>query len=125
MADEAVAVKQLVINTVSADMLAVAGETIEVDSTNTAVVTDCSAGEKLFFVFYENGGGAATATFKAGDNPPAMQAGMGDLALDVPQSDCVAVAVDTSRFLQDNGTIRILIGGQNVHVSAFRLPKGT
>jgi hypothetical protein len=126
MADEAVTTTQMAVNTATADLVTAATTvTVEVDATNTAVISDCAAGEKLFFVFYENGGGAATATFKAGDNPPAMHAGMGDLEIAVPTNDVIAVAVDTSRFLQDDGKIRILIGGQNVHVTALRLPKGT
>lgn len=125
MANEAVTVEALTLNTASADLLAVAGGTVEVDANNTAVVSDCSAGEKLLFVFYENGGGAAVATFTAGDYPPAATQALGDLAIAVPASDCVAVAVEIGRFLQSDGSVEIVITGQNVHVTALRLPKGS
>ena len=124
MANEAVTVTAMALHTATADMITAAGSTVEVDAGNTAIVTDCSAGEKLLFVFHENGGGAATATFQAGDLPPAATQGLGTLAIAVPTNDLIAVAVEVARFLQSDSTIEIAIATNNVHVTALRLPKG-
>ncbi len=127
MTDQAVAVVDMVLNTASADRLvAASGTIVDITATNTAVVTECSAGEKLVFILTEqDGGGTATVTFAAGDNPPAHLAGLGTLAISVPANDCVMVAIETARFLQDDGTVEFTVTTHNIIVSVLRLPKGS
>lgn len=45
-------------------------------------------------------------TILAGDNPPALRAGLGDLVFNVNAAESVLV-VDGSRHVQDDGTIHI------------------
>ena len=125
--DEAIAVTQLTLNTASADLLTAAGTAIvDIDAANTAIVTDCSAGEKLiFFLTERDGGGTATATFTAGDNPPSHLAGLGTLAISIPANDAVVVPIETAQFLQDDGTVEIVVTNQNILISVLRLPKGS
>ncbi len=127
MSDEAVAVTQMTIDTATSDLLTASGTAIvDIDASNTAVVTECSAGEKLVFILTEqDGDGTATATFAAGDNPPAHLAGLGTLAISVPANDCVAVVIETARYLQDDGTVECVVTTQNILVSVLRLPKGS
>ncbi len=124
MADEAVAVTDLVLDAVSADFITAAGDTIEVNAGNTAVISFMQPADNILFVFSENGGGAATATFQAGDRPPALLAGLGTLAVAIPSSDTVCIAVQAARFMKSDGTIQIDIATQNVFVTAFRIPRG-
>ncbi|MCH8236815.1 MAG: hypothetical protein IIC06_01440 [Proteobacteria bacterium] len=125
--DEAIAVTQLTLNTASADLLTASGTAIvDIDAANTAIVTDCSAGEKLiFFLTEQDGNGTATATFTAGDNPPSHLAGLGTLAISIPANDAVVVPIETAQFLQDDGTVEIVVTNQNILISVLRLPKGS
>lgn len=123
MANETVTTKILVLDTVSADMITAAGSVVEVDSGNTAVITNVSPVDNLFIWLYENGGGEATATVAVGDRPPAERADAA-LVLTIPSSDGVVVVLEASKYIQDDDTIDIAITGQNVFVGAFRIPRG-
>ncbi len=127
MADEAVTTANLSANAASGDVLTAAdtGVAVEVDATNVAVISDITRPEKVLLVLYENGGGAAKATLKAGDKPPAMLAGLGDKEITVSSGNCVIVPVEAARFMQNDGSLRVAIADQNVHVACFRLPRGT
>ena len=94
------------------------------NSGNTGVITNVSPSNLLFIVLYENGGGAATVTFKAGDNPPAQRQGLGDLAVAVPASDALVICIEAARFLQDDDTIDAEVTTNNVHMAVFRIPNG-
>lgn len=124
MADETVTITALALDTASADMLTESGNTVEVDATNTAVISDIHPSQRVLVILYENGGGAATATVQAGDRPVAPRAGLGNLAISVPQGDCIAVVLEAARFMQSDGTMQIAITGQHTHVTALRLPVG-
>ena len=124
MADEAVTVTDLAINAEGGDLLVEADNIVEVNSGNTAVVSFAQPADKLIFCFAENGGGAATATFQAGDRPPALLAGLGTLAVTVPSGEAILIAVEAARFMKSDGTIQVDIATQNVHVSVWRLPRG-
>ena len=123
MANETVTVLTLTMDTVSADILAAAGNSVEVDATNTGVITGINPSSDLFLVLYENGGGAATATVAAGDNPPALRAGLGTKALTVPSGDCVVVCLEAARYMKSDDTIDIVVTGQNLHIAAFQIPR--
>ena len=127
MADEPITVTQMTLHTATADLLTASGTAIvDVDASNTAIVTECSAGEKLvFFLTEQDGNGTATATFTAGDNPPSHLAGLGTLAITIPANDAVMVAIEVARFLQDDGTVEIVVTNQNILVAVLRLPKGS
>jgi len=51
--------------------------------------------------------GAKNVTFKAGDNPPALAAGQGDLVVAMAQDAVKFVHLESARFLQSDGTIEV------------------
>jgi len=57
-------------------------------------VTNTTAGEKDF-------------TVKAGENPPAPQAGQGDLVVPLAQDAVALIALESGRFAQADGTIHV------------------
>lgn len=122
MADTSVAVTTLTPGTVSADILTTAEGGTAVSSGNVAVIAAKGETRNLIIGIYGSGG-AATATVQAGDNPPSLRAGLGaNTAQSVPASDMVLLCLEGARYCQDDGTIRITIGSNNVVVSAYRLP---
>lgn len=106
---------------VTADLIVTAEGGTNVPAGDVAVISCNGETRNLVISFY--GSGAATATYQAGDNPPAQNAGQGaSSALTIPSGDLLLSCVSGSRFVQDNGTIRITIGTNAVVVGAHRLP---
>ena len=71
-------------------------------------------------------GGAKTVTLKAGTNPPAFDAILGDVTFSVPATTGVKWVgpLTSARFAQDDGTVRIdLEAGFSGTLTAFRLPR--
>lgn len=73
-----------------------------------------------------------TVTVLAGDNPPAVRAGLGNLVLTVPGGSSPVTRIigplETARFLQDNGTINVTFTPPasttlNVAIRCYRLPR--
>ena len=78
----------------------------------------------LVFTFY-NASGGATATFEAGDEPPAENSGLGNSsAITLTAAKPYFVVVPAGRYVQDNGTIRIDIGSNTTIVGCYRRPTG-
>jgi len=125
MADETVALTTLTEATACADLLTAAGTaTVEVDAANVASI-DCKGDtERVVFVCYENGGGAATVAPVRGDRPPAA---WGDqttaTTITVGTGEVIAFCLDASKYIQDDGTIRLTVAAQNVHITALQIPK--
>lgn len=65
-----------------------------------------------------------TVTFKAGTNPPAMRAGLGDLAITLAADDVKFVAVETARFMRADGTILAVCTDAGTTLQAIMLPPG-
>jgi len=65
--------------------------------------------EELMLVFKNTNGTDRVATIVAGDNPPAANAGQGNLAITVPATSGVMVVLglESARFLQNDGTLNI------------------
>lgn len=63
------------------------------------------------------------ATIKAGSNPPAMRAGLGDLVIPVPAtSGDVVIVIEGARFVQADGSISVdFETGMTGKISAIRL----
>lgn len=125
MVDVAVTSVPLVNGVMSADILVPTEGSTEVEAAEFAVITP-AAGAKhslMFVTLHEDGGGAATVTPVAGDKPPSMRQGVAAVAaLDVPTNDCVILALDPSEYMQDDGTYRLLVGGNTLDIGAFTLP---
>lgn len=79
----------------------------------------------------KNTAGAAdtmTVDILAGNNPPALEAGLGDISFTVAQSAIRYIVVDSSRVTQSNGTISVKVTPastktQTAEIRAYKLPK--
>lgn len=72
-----------------------------------------------------HGTGASTATFLAGDEPPSERSGIGaSSALTISSGVSYLVKLPAGQFVQDDGSVRILIGGTGpVEVSWYIDPE--
>lgn len=98
------------------------------DPTNDHVVTLPASAclEEMLFVFKNTNGTDRVATIVAGDNPPAIRAGQGDLAITVPATTGVMMigGLESARFLQDDGTLLIDLAASFAGtVHAYRIPR--
>lgn len=101
-----------------------AGTTIvPANGANIAAVGDTS---RLLIRVTNTNGTQRTVTFKAGDNPPALRSGLGDLAVVVPATTGERLVVlESARFVQSDGSIDVDFEASMAGVvSAVRLPKG-
>lgn len=121
MADTAVPISQLVSGT-NAD---VAGTAIV--AANGHVITPTKRGGKVLIRLRNTFAGAKVFTVEAGDNPPASAAGQGDLTMSLADGSTTPVdgwlCLETARFLQSNGTIRITVAASTTgSITAFQMP---
>lgn len=125
----AIACELLVLNTRSADLPGAGGGT-----GNGIIGGDASGGwevsppsgeqfdERLWFRMLANGTGD-TITFKAGDRYPAQRADLGDLEITLAASDERYIVIETSRFLQNDGTIVVEATDSGSVLTAMMMPK--
>ena len=66
---------------------------------------------------------AATPTLLAGDRYPAQRADLGDLSLVMATNDSRMIVIETSRFLQNDGTIRVTGDNTTDRLQAYMMPK--
>lgn len=81
---------------------------------NTHVITPSGRLEDGHLVIQNTFNGAKEVTILAGDNPPGSAAGQGTLVVEVADGDASFEVVEvygleSSRFLQDNGTLRVTV----------------
>jgi predicted RNA methylase len=121
MADTTVTLTTLTAGTVSADLITTAEGGTAVTTTNVAVV-DCGGHTgNVIFTFYA--ASASSIVVQAGDNPPALRAGLGaNASQTIPAGDVLIMCVEAGRFAQDNGTIRLTVGANTVVVGAYKVP---
>jgi hypothetical protein len=115
LATTAITCELLTVNTRSADLPFIAGS----GSANAIVTTTAADGwvvsppsgeqfdERLVVILGSDGSGG-TVTFKAGDRYPAQRADLGDLVITLAANDGRVVHIETSRFLQNDGTINVV-----------------
>jgi hypothetical protein len=65
-----------------------------------------------------------TVTFLAGDYPPALAAGHGNLAVTVAFGTTRWVCLESGRFLQSDGTIHVDVTVNTGKITPLVLPKG-
>jgi hypothetical protein len=120
MARDAVSVTALTLN----DGVAM-GAGVTIDPANDAVI-NCDGDTRGLFVRITNTNGSdRVATFVAGDNPPALGAGLGnhDETVAATSGDMI-FALEGSRFLQNDGTILVDFAASFAgKIWAFRVPK--
>lgn len=118
MADTAVANTTLALNASTANPTGTA-----IVAANTHVITPTKPGAKVAVRLTNSFAGSKDFTIKAGDNPPSLSAGQGDLVLTLAQNDVVFVVLESARFLQDNGTYRIDVAASTTgFIAAIQLP---
>lgn len=72
------------------------------------------------------GGSALTLTVKAGDYPPALAAGQGDLAVSVPASGVAYVGpFESGRFVQSDGSMLVEASATTGTITALRIARNT
>jgi len=82
--------------------------------------------EDFVFRFTNTNGSDRVATLVAGDSPPALSAGQGNLNITVPATsgDMTVAGLESARYLQSDGTVHIdLAVSYAGAVRAFRIPK--
>lgn len=95
------------------------------DPTNDHVVTGVPC-EELILRFANTNGSDRVATIVAGDSPPALSAGQGDLAVTVPATSGVVWVgpLESARFVQSDGSVNIDLAASFAGtVTAYRVPR--
>jgi hypothetical protein len=130
MATTAIACELGVLNTRSADLPFIAGagsaNAIVATSTTDGWVISPPSGEtfgnnRLVIILGSDGSGG-TVTFQAGDRYPAQRADLGTLVITLAADDGRIVPIETSRFLQNDGTIVAIPSTTGLVMTAFMLP---
>lgn len=128
MARTAITVTSLSPEAVNALVLASMG--VAIDATNSHVVT-LAAGvdpRDCFVFIYHTTGSTKVATLKAGDNPPAVRAGGGDLAASMTDGSTTPtlaiIPLSASRFSQSDGTYEVDIAASMTgRIAVIRMPR--
>ena len=128
MVDTAVAIRQLSFTNgvaSSGDISSGSVGTSVAAAAYAVVTTPAGDTGNLVFSFY-NASGGATAQFIAGDEPASERSGLGDgTAITLTADKPYYVRVQAGRFVQSDGSIRILIGTNTVIVGVTRDALGT
>jgi hypothetical protein len=77
--------------------------------------------------YVSTAGAATTLAVKAGDMPPALAAGLGDLTVNVPATGTVFVGpFESGRFLQNDGSLVVTAGaGAAGSITALKVARNT
>lgn len=103
-----------------------------IDTNGNVPINANSDTSRLMIEIINTDDAALTATVKAGDNPPAINAGQGDLAISLaasgsPTDKRIIGPLESARFIQDDGTLilnfQAATGAPAATVRAYRLPK--
>lgn len=130
MATTAISMELLTRDTRSADLPFIAGSgsanaIVATSTTDGWVISPPSAetmGERAVFILGSDGTGG-NIVFKAGDRYPAQRPDLGDLTITLAANDGRVVSVETSRFLQNDGTIIAIPTTTGLVMTAVMLPK--
>ena len=130
MATTAITCELLTVNVRSSDFPFIAGG----GTGNAIVATSAADGwivsppsglqfdERLCIILGSDGSGG-TVTFKGGDRYPAQRANLGDLVITLAASDGRVVHIETSRFMQDDGTINVIPSTTGLVLTAVMMAK--
>lgn len=97
-----------------------------VDPTNGHEVNPGGPTDLLLIRVANTSAGAKNATIKAGTNPPALEAGQGDLVVSVPATTGVRWfgPLVSGRFIQSNGLINVdLEAATTGTITAYKIPR--
>ena len=124
MARTALTVTTITANTATADP---AGD--DLDPTNGHYLTVSSPLDEYVIRVTHTTSSTKTVTVKAGDNPPADAAGVGDLTTSFGAGNVTAVVkwigpLTSSRFIQNDGTLSIDVQASATgKIAVFRIPR--
>lgn len=120
MARTAVTVTELAAGTITAQP---AGTTA--DPTNDHAVTVDFPLEELLLEITQTDATGRAVTIVAGDSPPALSAGQGDISQTIAQNDVYVVGgLESARFLQSDGTLHIDLAASFAGtIKAYRVPR--
>lgn len=128
MARTAITVTSLTAETVNAVVLASMG--VAIDATNSHVITPGAGVDPrdCFIFIYHTTGSSKTATLNAGDNPPAMRQGGGNLVATMTDGSTTPtlaiIPLSSSRFMQSDGTFEVDIAASMTgRIACFRMPR--
>ena len=122
MTDIAIAITPFVAGTISADVITAAASLESVAAGEYAVID--ADGDTSDLVISAYSAGAFTLTLVAGDNPPSMNAGLGDgSAQSGGAGDVCLLTIPGGQYVQDNGTVRVLVGTNTCVIGAFRMAR--
>lgn len=121
MARDAVTVTDLTLDTA-----VVMGAGVTINVSNGAVINAGGSTRGLFLRVTNTNGSDRVLTVKAGDNPPSLNSGKGDItATVVATTGDVLLSMEGARVLQDDGTINVDFAASFAgKIWAFRVPKG-
>lgn len=114
---------------VNDDIIQGAGDAIDTNGTVPIVAADLGgATNRLLISVTEDNVRALTVTVLHGDNPPAVQQGLGTLTVAMAQAATHIIGpLDSSRFMQNDGTLQVAFAGTGgaatCHVRTYLLPK--
>ncbi len=120
MARDAVALTALTLN----DGVAVPTE-VEINVTNGASIDVGGKTANVVISVLNNYAGAKKVTVKAGVNPPAFRAALGDASISIDQNVTKMIVVESARFVQADGKIYLdFESAMTGHLWAYLLPAG-
>lgn len=100
-----------------------AGTTLVAAPTNDMQISDAVAEETVIDV-NNSGGASINITIKAGDNPPGLAAGQGDLVVAVAASAVAYIGpFESGRFIQSDGSIMVESSATTGAIRALRVPR--
>jgi len=94
------------------DVTSLEGAGTAIVHANTHVITPTGPLEQMVIIVRNTEASTNVVTVLAGDNPPAMSAGLGNKALTTiaaTTGDVILPPLESARFLQNNGTVRITV----------------
>lgn len=122
MAVQAITPIVLTPNTASADH-ADADSQVVTDTTLgwSVAAANIGRGRLVLFKFVDDGSGS-TVTINAGDNPPAMTQGLGNITVTLAASDVKYICLEAARVTQSDGTITGTCTDAGMKMSVLVLP---
>ena len=98
-----------------------AGQGTAIVAANTMVVTPAGPMEELALLFFNTDGAPHVVTFKASLDPPADAGTVGDQSITLAATTGAQLApvLESARFMQHNGTLRITV---DAGTTGFILP---
>ena len=110
----------------NSNLLQPAGTTLVAAPTNNMQLPDAFPELTVLRVTNSDDDTALTLTVKAGDNPPALAAGQGDLAVTVAFGTTQLIGpFESGRFVQSDGSMLIESSTTTGTITALRIPRNT